>query len=233
VICCGLETSGSVGSVAVIDEARVLAEETFERDLRHGRAILPSLEACLSRAGLDKRAMGLFAVGTGPGSYTGLRVGIMTAKTLAFVLGRPLVGVPSFDALAAELPPEAVAGAASIVVASDARRERLYVGIYDPATRQRRGEIEARPLPQVLRDVPTPVVLAGAGLERFPALSGAALRSIEAHPRARAVARLALAELARGGPTPNLHPVAPLYLAKGVAAASEARADRSGGSRSE
>ncbi|HVY60044.1 MAG TPA: tRNA (adenosine(37)-N6)-threonylcarbamoyltransferase complex dimerization subunit type 1 TsaB, partial [Planctomycetota bacterium] len=100
-IALGIETSGAVGGVAVVDEARgVLAEVVIGEGLRHGAALLPAIEAALARAGVEKAGIDLFVAGTGPGSYTGLRVGIATAKALAFALRRPAVGAASFDALA-------------------------------------------------------------------------------------------------------------------------------------
>src|SRR5437016_2738225 len=111
----GIETSGTVGSVALVEDGRVLAEETFAKGLRHGQALVPAIGRALAAAGVGKRDVDLFAVGTGPGSYTGLRVGIATAKTLAFALGKPLFGVPSFDAIARAIPP--ALRRASIVVA--------------------------------------------------------------------------------------------------------------------
>jgi tRNA threonylcarbamoyl adenosine modification protein YeaZ len=218
VIAWGIETWGAIGSLALVDErGRVLAERTFgEKGTRHGQALVPSLEAALAEARLEKGAIDLLVVGTGPGSYTGLRVGIATGKALAYALRRPLAGVPSFDALAADLPAEALAGARSLVVAADARRERIYAGHYDPQTRARRGDFEVRAAERLLEGADAPIVLAGAGLAAYPALLAGA-RFVEAHPPARAIARLGLAAAATSPPG-TFHDVKPLYLRTSLAA---------------
>jgi len=233
VIVCALETSGLAGSVALVrfeDAPRapmasggapagghLLAEESYAEGLRHGRAVIPSLERALATAGLGKRDVDLFVVGTGPGSFTGLRVGIATGKGLAYALQRPLAGAPSFDALAASLPASSLEGAASLIVAADARRDRLYVGRYDPVTRLRSGDFAVVAAAKVLEGCAGPVVLAGAALERYPDLL-AATRFVTAHAPARVLAALGHAAH-KASPEKTFHDVNPLYLTSGVAAA--------------
>lgn len=219
-IALAIETSGTVGSVALVDDARgLLAEVTYEKGLRHGQAIIPSIEQALAEAGLEKRAIDLLVAGIGPGSYTGLRVGIATAKALAYALKKPAVGAASFDALAAALPAATLEGAASLLVATDARRDRLYTGRYDPRTRARRGDFAVLPVARLLEGLAAPVLVTGAGLERYPALA-AQVRYVEAHAPAREVARLGI-EAWRANPGATLHDVKPLYLTPGLAGAAE------------
>ena len=90
---------------------------------RHGRELLPAIQALIRSAGLVPGELDAIAVGLGPGSYTGLRVGITAAKTLAFALGKPLVGVDSFAAIARNAPPDA----ASVHVVADAQRGDIYL----------------------------------------------------------------------------------------------------------
>jgi tRNA threonylcarbamoyladenosine biosynthesis protein TsaB len=212
-----IETSGTQGSVALVEAGgRVLGEETFEKGLRHGQALVPAIARVLDRAGVAKRDVDLFAVGTGPGSYTGLRVGIATAKALAFALGRPLLGAPSFDAMAAATPPELVGRAASAAVAVEARREHLYVGRY--AVREgrlaREEAFDVVAPDRALAGLARPVLVIGDAIARYPALRAAdVIEAPEAlrRPHAREVARLALERAARGE-RDDLHAVAPLYL---------------------
>jgi tRNA threonylcarbamoyladenosine biosynthesis protein TsaB len=239
VIVCAIETSGVRGGVALVlfegaDAApppeatpreraragRVLAEESYEEGLRHGRAVIPSLERCLRAAAIEKGAVDLFVAGTGPGSYTGLRVGVATGKGLAWALRRPLAGAPSFDALAASLDDALLEGAATLAVAADARKDRLYVALYDPGTRARRGDFAVRPEARLLEGAERPVVLAGLGLEKHPSLSSVALRLLPAHAPARALCGLGLAAH-RARPEATLHDVLPIYLTAGVAAPDE------------
>ena len=79
----------------------LLADDTFEGRYRHSQELLPALERLLGRAGLRLAALSGVIVGTGPGAFTGLRVGLATAKTLAHELGVPVVGVPTSEALIA------------------------------------------------------------------------------------------------------------------------------------
>ncbi len=80
-------------------DGRLLDEETWEAGHRHGAELLPRIEALLSRNGVTLRALGGLVVGTGPGAFTGLRVGIATAKALVHGLGRPIVGISTAAAL--------------------------------------------------------------------------------------------------------------------------------------
>jgi tRNA threonylcarbamoyladenosine biosynthesis protein TsaB len=89
---------------------------------RHGRNLVPAIRDLLRQAGLDIAAIDLFAAGLGPGSYTGLRVGLTAAKLLAYAAGRPLVGFDSLEAIAWNAPKEAV----RITVIADAQRGELY-----------------------------------------------------------------------------------------------------------
>ncbi|HEX8203326.1 MAG TPA: tRNA (adenosine(37)-N6)-threonylcarbamoyltransferase complex dimerization subunit type 1 TsaB [Isosphaeraceae bacterium] len=89
---------------------------------RHGRALIPAVRDLLARAALAPRDLDILAVGRGPGSYTGLRIGLTAAKTLAYATGVPLIGLDSLEAVARNAPPEAM----RIAVVADAQRGDLY-----------------------------------------------------------------------------------------------------------
>jgi tRNA threonylcarbamoyladenosine biosynthesis protein TsaB len=108
----GLATASGLHYMARIDAAR-----------RHGRDLIPRLGALLAEAGLTARDLNLVAVGLGPGSYTGLRVGVTAAKTFAYATGAPLVGLDSMAAVARNAP----AAALRISVIADAQRHDVYV----------------------------------------------------------------------------------------------------------
>lgn len=116
-----LDTSGPVGSVALRRQGRLLGERTLDTQQHHSSLLLPTTDELLRAHGLTPRDVELWAVGLGPGSYTGIRVGIAAAKGFALAHGRPLVGAGSVDALLLE---HGRNGAVAVVV--DARREEIY-----------------------------------------------------------------------------------------------------------
>src|SRR5205823_5164828 len=118
-----IETSSRVGVVAVADEQRILGERRLDEARRHARDLAPSIRDLLGEAGWKPRDLSAVIVSRGPGSYTGLRVGVMSAKTLAYATGCALVGVDTFAAIALQAPAEA----AVVDVIGDAQQDKLYV----------------------------------------------------------------------------------------------------------
>lgn len=97
-----IDTATTRAVIAIGDSDGTLrSERSWDAGYRHAEELLPGIEALLHDAGLDARALHAIAVGTGPGAFTGLRVGIATAKGLAHALGVPIVGVPTGEALLA------------------------------------------------------------------------------------------------------------------------------------
>src|SRR6516162_1038312 len=102
-----LETSGRAGQVAVAEGGRVLAERRLSETRRHGRDLAPAVAELLAGQGWPLKSVGAVVVGRGPGSYTGLRVGIISAKAFAYATGARLLAVDTFAAIAAQAPAEA------------------------------------------------------------------------------------------------------------------------------
>src|SRR3954451_7626738 len=103
-----LETSARSGSVALVnDDGTLLAEEQFPHDLKHAAALISILDALTKRHAWSPRDVREIYVSAGPGSFTGLRVGITAAKTLALALDARVVAVPTTDVLARNAPPDA------------------------------------------------------------------------------------------------------------------------------
>ncbi len=122
-----IETSAAVGSVAACRADKPLAEGTLGPGMAHGRLLLPLIDQVVSQAGWERRGdIELVAVDVGPGSFTGLRVGIVCAKTLAQLLKIPLVAVCSFDAMAHNAP----RNAAHVLTVLDAKRGDVYAAAY-------------------------------------------------------------------------------------------------------
>jgi tRNA threonylcarbamoyladenosine biosynthesis protein TsaB len=123
----GIETSGSIGSVAVCDGNTVVGRHTFGKASNHGKEIVSSLEAIFNEVKWKPEDIDLIAVSIGPGSYTGLRIGVTCAKTLAYGLGKPVIDVPTLDVLAGNIKDDVK----HICPVIDAKRKRVYACIYD------------------------------------------------------------------------------------------------------
>jgi tRNA threonylcarbamoyladenosine biosynthesis protein TsaB len=121
----GIDTSTPQTSVAIGSDLEVLASVSIAGPTRQ-ESVTPALKQLLSWSGLDLDRVGGIAVGIGPGLFTGLRVGVETAKTLAQVLGVPIVGIASLDALAYAVRYTS-RGIAAVV---DARRGEVFVAVY-------------------------------------------------------------------------------------------------------
>lgn len=122
----GIDSSSLVASVAVVTDRVVTAEFTVNFKKTHSQTLLPMLDQMLELLGLDLKEIDAIAAAAGPGSFTGLRIGAATAKGLGLALGKPLVEVPTLEALACNLW-----GCAGLVCpVMDARRNQVYTGIY-------------------------------------------------------------------------------------------------------
>jgi tRNA threonylcarbamoyladenosine biosynthesis protein TsaB len=152
------DTSSAAVTVALASPTgEVLASSSTVDALRHGELLAPAIAAALATAGCTPRDLTRIAVGVGPGPFTGLRVGLVTARTIADVLGIEVVGVCSLDILALQSPVEQ-----PIAVATDARRKEIYWALYDsPAADGSRRRIEG---PAVDRPADVSHVLAGLPL---------------------------------------------------------------------
>lgn len=122
----GLETASEQGCVGLLEDDRPLCELVFEATMAHGEKLLPAIEAALKLSGISKRDLELIAVSRGPGSFTGLRIGLAIAKGLARALGIPLVGVPGFAVYARKVAP----WPGPVWVLLPDRREWLYVSVF-------------------------------------------------------------------------------------------------------
>lgn len=131
-------------TVAVHDGRDLIAEASSDRAMKHGEDLAPLIEQVMASAGVSMSDLTGIAVGTGPGPFTGLRVGLVTARTLGHVLNVPVHGVCSLDALAVEaVATGTVTGPFS--VATDARRKEVYLASYDAAGRRTDGPLVDKP----------------------------------------------------------------------------------------
>lgn len=124
----GIESSALVASVAVVRDSVLVAEYTVCNTKTHSQTLMPMLDEVVKSSGIELDEVDAIAISRGPGSFTGLRIGSATAKGLGLALNKPLVEVPTLDALAYNL---AGCGDAVIVPIMDARRQEVYSGIYE------------------------------------------------------------------------------------------------------
>ncbi len=118
-----IETIEMTGSVCTLVDDRVLAERRLEAGQRSAQSLAPGIAAVLDGSGWLPSDVDLVAVATGPGSFTGLRIGVTTAKTLAYAIGCEAIGIHTFAAVAAQAP----ADVARVTTVLDAQRNELYV----------------------------------------------------------------------------------------------------------
>ncbi len=221
-----LETSTRHFSIALAEDAQILAERTLVLDGVLSTSIIPSIEQILKENRTTIKKIDGFAVGLGPGSFTSLRVGLSTVKALAYATGKPLVGVPSLDAVA-----WGVRGHLSdeICVISDARRQLLYSRIYKKsrAGLSPRGKCRLCGLEELLDHVSGETLFAGDGVALYRQeikrryADAAEVRRTNCRPlfaeekfwfpRAEAVARLALPRFEKKK-FDDIDKLVPLYL---------------------
>ncbi len=160
-----IETSSAVGGVALLEDTDTVAQHSFERGMRHGKELVPTLKSLFEKVGWDPRNdLDLVAVDVGPGSYTGLRVGVTCAKTLCYITGAQVVGVVSLDALAENAPDDA----SDVCAVIDAkRREVVYAAFYSrhDGALKRSGEVAAVSPSGLLDRTRAPSLLLGDGVE--------------------------------------------------------------------
>jgi len=206
-----LDTSGPVGSVALRRDVALLGERTLDTQQHHSSLLLPTIDELLRTHGLTPHNVELWVVGLGPGSYTGIRVGIAAAKGFALACGRPLVGAGSVEALVLEHGAKHSGAVAAIV---DARRGEVYFSL--SVAGKTAVPLQVIALDALPRFVSQPTLFIGPEIKRYEPeirrrLGERALFPLtDVHPRAAFVGELGerrFAEQGRGDER-----VEPIYL---------------------
>lgn len=202
-----LDTATHAVTVAVLDGSDVLGSRTVFDERRHTETLAPAIRDALAEADIAPAALSEVLVGVGPGPFTGLRVGVVTARTMGFALGIPVHGVCSLDALAQQVVDQN--GPQRFLVTGDARRREVYWAVY----RRADGRAEREGDPQVSRAADLPdSVRALPTVGRGPLLYPEALSCDWADLRdVRAVDLAAAGQAARAAGLPLLPPE-PMYL---------------------
>jgi tRNA threonylcarbamoyl adenosine modification protein YeaZ len=200
------DTATPAITAAVHDGTAVLAESTQVDARRHGELLLPAVDEALRAAGVKLDAVTGIVVGVGPGPYTGLRVGLVTAAAFGDALGVPVYGVCTLDGIAY------AAGRAGevdgpFVVATDARRKEVYWARYtDPRTRATDPAVDR---PADIADEVAGLAAVGAGAVLYPQVFTGVRAQAPQHQSAAALAALAAERLENGV---GFLPPLPLYL---------------------
>jgi tRNA threonylcarbamoyladenosine biosynthesis protein TsaB len=188
-------------------------------DRRHGRGLVPAISALLGEEGLRPADLDAVAVGLGPGSYTGLRIGLTAAKCLAFAASRPLVGLDSLEAIARNAPGDAL----RVAVAADAQRGDAYVAEFardrEEAPLLRRGPTRIEPLAAWSLGLEPGTLVLGPALGRLAVDWPATLRlgtPDHGHPEGSSLIPMAL-EAYEAGRRDDPFFVEPVYLRRSAA----------------
>lgn len=225
-----LESSGAVAAVALAGEDKLFGEFFLDHKKTHSQQLMPLVEELLTGLDMNIEEIDLFVVSKGPGSFTGLRIGISTVKALGQALNKPVIGIPTLDSLAYNL----LHWEGLICPIMDARRDQVYTCIYksdhrgigDGICPRRLSEYMAIPLGSLierLKDFDGNVMFNGDGVIPYwdiikDNMGDRALRSPSniMMQRASSLAFLALKE-AKGGKTQSYSDLLPFYLRKSQA----------------
>jgi tRNA threonylcarbamoyladenosine biosynthesis protein TsaB len=210
-----IETSSRIGSVALVQDGAVVGETTFPHGLEHAARIVTSIDELCRQAQWAATDLCEIYVSAGPGSFTGLRIGITLAKTFAFATGAKLVAVPSVRVLVENAPPQAQ----NVAIVLDAKRDQIYSALFERA-----GEtwIEREPahldsLVDVLSRALRPVHLLGEGIphhEKFIPKNDPGIMVTPQdswRPRAQSVAKIGW-QMARRGDFTDALALTPVYI---------------------
>ncbi len=207
-----IDTSTDYLSVAVMDGRKVLSRVHRKVPRSHSSLLMPTIDSCLTQARLGLAKIGVFAVSVGPGSFTGLRIGVATIKGLAFVTKAPIVAVPTLDAIAEN--GRRICGILCTVL--DARKGKVYACIYrsDGQTVRKLSKYLLLPLPDLLNKLERyeRIAFLGDFAERAAAMRpGAKVATLSWHPKPEAVGALGLGYVNRKKFV-SVEDLEPLYL---------------------
>ncbi len=217
----GIDTATAIASVGCIDETGARAERALPMAGSHARTLLPLIDSVLADAGWGLADCALIAVSIGPGSFTGLRIGLAVAKGLALATGLPVCGVPTLEAYALALGPRP----GTIWPVLDARKGEVYAGAFhwDGDALRTDQPAMAREPAALAGALAAPCTLVGDGVDAYAALWATAaggqterLSLAERPPSGAAVALLGMHRF-RAGDAPALDQLEPAYCRRSEA----------------
>ena len=204
-----VETSTLAGGVALFDGERLMGEYLLDVRVTHSERLMVAVDRVVSDAGWTIHDLEALAVAIGPGSFTGLRIGLATVKGLAVALSIPVAGVPTLDAMAAALPFAAL----PVCPVIDARKGEIYTSLYrwDGFEMRREWEYLALPHEELEARLAEPAILLGAGAASIRSPHVRLAPPARRVPSPACVGQLGLARL-RLGETVAASELVPLYL---------------------
>lgn len=208
-----LETSGHGGEVALLEGERLLACHVLDSEQRTARSLTPGIAQVLAAAQLQPSAVQLVAVTIGPGSFTGLRIGVTTAKTLAYAVGAQCLAVDTLEVMAAQAEPGAATTLWSVL---DAQRQQLFATPFEAVDGRWRASASTEVIDNDvwLQRLAPGTVVTGLGLKRLLGRIPAGVIVADEsrwQPRAETVARLAWWDF-QAGRRDDLWQLSPRYL---------------------
>jgi tRNA threonylcarbamoyladenosine biosynthesis protein TsaB len=218
VLILAIETATGCGSVALTRgtgcTGKVLAEYSLQPEVSHARRLLGSVHAIMTAAGVEWKHLDGIAVSQGPGSFTGLRIGMAAAKGMAMAAGIPLLAVPTLDGLAAQVSPVDC----PVCCLLDARKQQVYTALYrceDKGHQRISSYLVLRP-EEIVEHVQEPTLVVGPGVQAcLPVLQGHPLVRLMSTtllaPRAAAIGFCGGSQLTSGAGELSDH-VTPLYV---------------------
>jgi tRNA threonylcarbamoyladenosine biosynthesis protein TsaB len=177
----GIDTATSCCSIGLIDDNRVIAESLSDIPVTHSERLLTSLEQVLREGRCALEDLDGWAVSIGPGSFTGLRIGVSTVKGLAFATQKPVSGVSTLDVLASQLHPTPYL----ICPILDARKEEVYAAFYrygEEEFPKRRCDYQALRPEDLVRAIGEKTIFVGDGVRRYGDFLSQSLSSLAVFP---------------------------------------------------
>jgi tRNA threonylcarbamoyladenosine biosynthesis protein TsaB len=204
-----VDTSTLAGGVALVDGARVVGESLLDVRTTHSERVMVAVDRVLADAGWPPGSLDGLAVTVGPGSFTGLRIGLAAVKGLALALGLPIAAVPTLDAMAAGLP----WSMRPVCPVLDARKNEVYACLYrwDGLAMRREWDYLALPPAALAERLTEPVIGVGDGAALVGSPWITVVEPVRRGPAAAVVAWLGHERL-RAGHTVDAAALVPLYL---------------------
>lgn len=224
----GIDTSGYANAVGVVDGKRVLADLVFEAKTDSLEKIVANIDSALNEAGLTLDDIQGLGVGLGPGSWTGIRVGVTVGKILAYSAGKPVAGVSTLEVLACS-----ARNTSTLIcpIINAGTRDTVYAACYRRwnGNLDRLGDYYVGDVPGLASMIEEPLIVVSAEAETYSrkisqatGFSGGSITAMRSVPRGAAVASLAAARLERGE-SDDFLALTPLYLKESTAKAFQGR----------